>query len=143
MIQVLIKQAIDRPAAEVFAFLADASNNPKWQKGMVSCRWTDEGPIQVGAHYQQEARFLGRAIVSKFVVTELIEGRSISIKTVESTFPIQVTRSVEKTPTGCVAIAEVSGEPSGIFKLLGPLMRPMLESSVKKDYRRLRELLED
>ncbi len=141
MIEVTIRQKIERPADEVFAFLADASNNPRWQKGMVACTW-EEDAIGVGAHYRQEARFLGRPIVSRFVVTAYEPGRSISIETVESTFPIQVTRSVEPDGDGCVAQAVVSGEPAGVFKLFGPLMKPMLEGSVTKDYARLASLLE-
>ncbi|MCB9797649.1 MAG: SRPBCC family protein, partial [Alphaproteobacteria bacterium] len=33
---------IQRPADEVFAYLADFENNPDWQGGMVACRWTSE-----------------------------------------------------------------------------------------------------
>ncbi|MCW2633576.1 MAG: Polyketide cyclase / dehydrase and lipid transport, partial [Pseudonocardia sp.] len=29
---------IDRPAAEVFAFVSDVGNNPRWQQGQRSCR---------------------------------------------------------------------------------------------------------
>lgn len=42
----------------------------------------------------QHARFLGRDIRSTFVVTECEPGRLIAIKSVESTFPIQVERRV-------------------------------------------------
>ncbi|MCP4872585.1 MAG: hypothetical protein GY898_28170 [Proteobacteria bacterium] len=140
--KVTIRQPIKRPAAEVFEYLADASNNPKWQKGMVACTWEGDGPIAVGSRYRQEAQMMGKPIVSLFEVTALEPGRSVSIATIESTFPIQVTRSVEETPDGCVAQADVSGEPGGCFALLGPLMGPMLRSAVTKDYKRLASLLE-
>ena len=39
---------IDRPAAEVFAFLADFANNPRWQGGMRDCRWTSRERMVVG-----------------------------------------------------------------------------------------------
>lgn len=140
--QVTIRQAIKRPAAEVFEYLADASNNPTWQKGMVSCTWEGDGPIAVGSRYRQEAGFLGKSILSRFEVTDFEPGIRVSIATIESTFPIQVTRSVEPTDDGCVAQAQVSGEPSGCLKLMGPLMGPMLRNSVSKDYKRLAALLE-
>lgn len=90
--EVRISRDISRPADDVFAFFADASNNPRWQRGMMSCRWSSEPPIAVGSTYDQRARFLGRDIVSSFVVTKFEPGRLIEIETVQSTFPIQVTR---------------------------------------------------
>lgn len=143
MVEVTSEVAIARPAEEVFAFLADAENNPSWQRGMKSCRWTSGGPIEVGSTYEQRAAFLGRPIVSTFVVTDLDPGRSITITTVESTFPITVTRSVE--PHGeaaCVVRAQVSGDPSKVFRVAEPAMRWMVQRSVRADYARLKGLLE-
>ncbi len=51
MIEVTSEVAIARPAEDVFAFLADAENNPRWQRGMRSCRWTSDGPIDVGSTF--------------------------------------------------------------------------------------------
>jgi carbon monoxide dehydrogenase subunit G len=129
---------VERPADEVFAFVSDASNNPRWQKGMKSCTWTSDGPIAVGSTYDQAARFLGRDIISTFVVTDLQPGRSISIETTKSTFPIQVTRSVEPDAEACLVTAHIRGQPGGLLKLFSGLV----PASVRKDYARLQELLE-
>jgi len=140
--RVTVRQAIARPPEEVFEYLADASNNPSWQSGMVACTWEGDGPIALGSRYRQQAKMMGRPIVSLFEVTAFEAGRSISIATIESSFPIQVTRGVEPTADGCIAEAIVSGEPSGCFALLGPLMKPMLRGSVTRDYKRLGILME-
>lgn len=135
---------IDRPADEVFAYIVDAENNPTWQRGMRSCRWVTEPPIEKGSVYEQEAVFLGKTITSTFVVVDLQPGRSITIQTVESTFPIRVTRSVEPMDDGRSRVsARVQGEPSSVFKVFTPLLRWMVQRSVRSDYRRLRSLLED
>jgi len=129
---------VARPADEVFAFVSDSSNNPQWQNGMQSCTWTSDGPIAVGSTYDQKARFMGRDIVSRFVVTDLQPGRSISIETTESTFPIQVTRSVEPDGDGCSVTAHIRGQPTGLLKLFSGMV-PM---GVRKDYSKLKALLE-
>lgn len=135
---------VRRPVDEVFAFFSDASNNPLWQRGMVSCRWITEPPVRIDSRYQQKARFLGRDVDSTFVVTAIDPGRSITIETIESTFPIKVTRSVE--PTGeesCRITTRISGGPEGVvMKVLGPLVRGRAQRSVDGDYDRLVELLE-
>lgn len=141
---VSVKREIDRPAEEVFAFFADASNNPEWQKGMESCNWISDPPIGVGSTYRQKARFLGREVVSTFEVTGFESGRVIQIQTIESTFPIRVSRRVD--PTGretCRVRAEISGGPDkGILVFLGPLMASLARRSIERDYDRVVELLE-
>lgn len=147
MIEVTSQVDIARPAGEVFAFLADASNNPQWQKGMRSCQWLGDGPIEVGSQYRQEAAFLGRPVRSLFeVVAYEPEGpnRTITIRTIESTFPIEVTRSVTDLGGGrCRAQARIRGGPEGVVgRLLAPLTLRMVQRSVSGDYNRLRTQLE-
>lgn len=138
------KRTINRPADEVFEFLADAANNPRWQRGMVSCEWTTDEPIAVGSTYSQQARFMGRAIVSTFVVTRWDPGETIEIETVESTFPIKVMRRVSPIDDrSCIVTAEISGGPDGgVLRLLAPFMTRRARKSVDGDYDRLVQLLE-
>ena len=130
---------VERPAAEVFDYIADFENNPRWQGGMRSCRWTSNARRCTGATYVQEASFLGRRIETHFRVTEYEPGRRISIESTQSTFPIQVTRSVEALGDDrCRVTAHVRGQPTGILKLL----RGMVKKSVTKDYANLKSMLE-
>ena len=135
---------IDRPAGDVFAVVADFSRNPEWQRGMKSAVWTSEPPVGVGSTYDQVARFLGRDVTTSFEVVAYDPGRSITIESRASSFPIRVTRSVEPlTDTRCRVIADVSGEPGRFFRLFGPVLGWMAERSVLGDYRRLKEILEN
>lgn len=130
---------IRRPAEDVFAYLAEFENNPRWQSGMRSCRWTSEVRTEVGATYVQEAKFFGRKIETHFRVTGYEPGRSISIESTQSTFPIQVTRSVEAIDDRrCRVSAHIRGQPTGLLKLLSG----MVKRTVAKDYARLKATLE-
>lgn len=131
-------RTINRPAAEVADFFFDAVNNPSWQKGMRRCEWETPDPIGVGSTYLQEAAFLGRPVISRFEVTEHTPGESISIETIESTFPIAVTRTVESiSPSSCRVNAQISGGPGGVFAIVAPLIRRVAQRSVDADYDRL------
>lgn len=130
---------IARPADEVYAFVADFSKNPQWQGGMVACRWTSDTRGEVGSTYAQEARFFGRSILTEFEVVGVEPGRSVEISSTRSTFPIQVTRTVEPTgPGSCRVTAHVRGQPTGWMKWMGG----MVGRSVRKDYAALKALLE-
>ena len=134
---------IDRQPEEVFAVISDFSRNPEWQRGMKSASWTSDPPIRVGSTYEQVARFLGRDVVTTFEVVAYEPGRSISIQSRESSFPITVTRLVEPLgPNRTRVRAEILGEPGRFFRLFGPLLRVMAERNVRGDYARLRQLLE-
>lgn len=142
MIEVTSSIDVDRPAGETFAFIADAENNPRWQRGMRSCRWTTDRPIRVGSIYEQEASFLGRTITSTFEVTDLQPDRSITIRTIESTFPIEVTRSAEPLDGDRARVrAVVRGDPSSVFRIAAPVLRRIVQRSVRDDYHRLQGLL--
>lgn len=127
--------------------VADFARNPEWQAGMRSCAWLTSPPVRLGSRYQQEARFLGRPITTTFEVVALDEPGddghgSITISSVASTFPLEVTRTVAPTPRGCRIGADVAGRPNGWTAWLGPLLSRMVQRSVDGDYRRLRSLLE-
>ena len=95
---------IERGAEEVFAYVADFENNPRWQGGMQSCQWTSADKMQPGSTYVQQAKFFGRQIDTHFRVTAVEPGRSISIESTVSTFPIQVTRSESRPCTKTTGI---------------------------------------
>lgn len=61
---------IDRPAEEVFAFVADAENNPRWRSYVVDTAWLDDGPMRVGRQGRQVSKVLGRPMA---VVAEIAE----------------------------------------------------------------------
>jgi uncharacterized membrane protein len=133
---------IRRPAAEVFAYIADPGNNPAWQKGMRSCEWITTGPVAVGSQYCQVASFLGRAVVSVFEVVDYTAGETIAFHTIESTFPIQVRRSVAETGNGTSTVSAVIGGGPRVPRILEGIVGRMAQRSVGKDYSRLVARLE-
>ncbi len=134
---------IGRPAEAVFEYISNMALNTTWQAGMRECRVTSELPLAVGSTYEQVASFIGREVRSSFVVTALEPGRSITIESVQSTFPITVTRTVEPLDDDRSRVsAVIEGGPDGIMGLLAPLMKRMAQRTVRGDYRRLKSLLE-
>jgi uncharacterized membrane protein len=143
MIRVTADIDIDRPLPEVFAFLEDVENNPKWLQGMKSCRWTSKPPVGVGSTYDQEASFLGKDIISCFEVTEHVPNKQIAIRTTKSSFPLLVVRTTTAVASGRTHVHEtVEGAPSGWYRIASPLLRPMVRRTIRRGYMRLKRLLE-
>lgn len=144
MISVTVRVDVDRSPQEVFAYLEDAENNPKWIPNMRSCRWTTPAPVGVGSKYEQTSEFLGRQIHTSFEVTEHHSGRLVTIESREgSSFPIKVTRIVEpRAGGGSHVTEEVEGDPSGFYAIATPLLRAMVVRNIRRDYRNLKRVLE-
>jgi hypothetical protein len=135
---------IERPSSEVFDFVTEFPNDPKWQRGKESCVWTSEGGLRVGATYEQRARFMGRDIVQNFTVLELDPGRRVLYESRDGSFPLTVRRTVEDLGEGRSRFTEaVEGEASGFFKIASSLLQPLVKRSIAKDFRVLKALLEN
>lgn len=143
MITVKTQITIDRPSDEVFAYISNFENNPLWQSGMVKASITSEGPLAVGSTYDQEAKFLGRPVISSFKVLEYEPGERVKASSTAGSFPITFTRSVLAKDDGRTLVtAVIEGDASGWMKVAEPLMKIMVQRSVDGDYQNLKRILE-
>ena len=62
---------IDRPIDEVFAFLADGENDPKFSARVLEMAKTTEGPPAVGTVYASTVKDAGMKTKREFKLTEL------------------------------------------------------------------------
>ena len=53
---------INRPAAEVFDFLLDLDNHPRFAAGIKAVRGVEDGPLALGRRYSQTSTLLGQTI---------------------------------------------------------------------------------
>jgi uncharacterized membrane protein len=144
MIRTSTSVDIDRPAEDVFAFVADFPNNPRWQRGMRACRWTSDPPHGVGSTYDQEARFLGKDVRNTFRVTAFQPPHRVSFASTGGTFPIAVTRTVEPLGAGrCRFTEHVEGDARGFYRVAEPVLEVMVKASIRRDFPRLKRLLEE
>ena len=142
MVSVEVSITINHPAKETFRFIANPENNPQWQKGMKKCTITSEGELGIDSEYEQEAEFMGKPILTTFKITEFEADHLIKGESIISTFPITFKRIVDGDENISHVKAIVTGNPSGFLGWFPFLTRWMIKSSITKDYKRLKELLE-
>ncbi|ALG13418.1 SRPBCC family protein [Kibdelosporangium phytohabitans] len=68
---------IDRPVAEVFAFLADGTNDPKFSPRVLRIDKTPDGPTAVGTVFTSTVKDAGMKSRREFKITELVENSRI------------------------------------------------------------------
>ena len=142
MIEVEHGMVIARPVGEVFAFLHDPANDPKWQRGTVESRQTSEGPLGVGTTVRQAARFLGRRWVSTYEITEYEPPRKSSLRGLAG--PLAYAGGFLLEPAGDGTTLTMAGEMSvgGVLRLVEPLVAWFARREMEASAVRLTELLD-
>ncbi len=139
--KVKVQVEINAAAEDVFAYVADLSNNPEWQSGVETTEWTSEPPLRVGSRCRQT---LDDGTTVGYEVIAISPGRSITISTVSgAAVPAIITRTVQKLDVDRSRVRmELDGKVRGWRKAITPLLRKAIGSSITSDYRRLKRTLE-
>jgi uncharacterized membrane protein len=66
---------IDRPLPEVFAFLSDPLNLPRWQSSVRQVKALSEGDVGPGSSFALTSEMLGRKIDGTMEITALETGQ--------------------------------------------------------------------
>jgi uncharacterized protein YndB with AHSA1/START domain len=133
---------IARPPDEVFAFVADARNRPLWDESVDSEELTSPEPIGVGSTVRTGLRSMGRDYV---LTWEIVEHEPPSRQTIESTSgPFATTLAYQVRPHdgGTFVESSVTGRPTGMLRLLQPLIARNTQKSLDRGFPRLKQLLE-
>jgi uncharacterized protein YndB with AHSA1/START domain len=141
MLKVQISREIKRPVDEVFAYGTDPLKTLEWRSAVLECRAEPPGRLQVGSMIHTALTFLGRRIEGTAEVTELVPNRKLVQKT-NSPFPLELTFLAEPTAGGTNVTVEAVGEPSGFFKMAGPVLVRIVKKQGQAELETLKELLE-
>ena len=133
---------VNRPVAEVFAYLTDVKNVPEWQTSVIETRLDFEGAVRRGARFGETRTFGGRQVSSTLEVTEHEPDRRFSVRVVSGPVPLEVRHSLEPSDGGTRIRIVGEGEPGGLFKLAGRLVAAQAKRQLETDFARLKRLLE-
>ena len=141
MAKLEISTVINRPVEEVFAFLSNPENDPKWRSG-IEVKKTSEGPIGVGATYRTVVTALGRRIEGEIEFTEYEPNRGYAVKSKSGPFPVENGVTFERVEGGTRVTLTTVAEPGGFFKLAEPLLVSMVKRQFEADFVNLKDLME-
>jgi len=142
MIRVASSVLIGRPADIVFAYVADQTNAPRWQRGLLEVRRTTEGPIGVGTRHTGARMFMGRRLELSNEYTRYEPDRLVEFS-ISGSMPGHSGYLVESTSPGRTRLSvSMEMRAPGPLRLAEPLIAATLRRDVEANLGTLKGLLE-
>jgi uncharacterized protein YndB with AHSA1/START domain len=131
---------IHRPPSEVFAFLADGEHDGLWRGGVLDVkRKSGNGK---GAIYEQGVKGpFGRRVPADYEITAFEPDRRIAFRAITGPVRPQGSYLLEPAPGGTRLTFALSATPTGLAKLMSPMVAKTMQSEVAQ-LGRLKHVLE-
>jgi uncharacterized membrane protein len=131
--------AIERPIDEVFAFLSNFENIPKWNYYVLEVRQLSESPIGIGTTYHQ----LRKSDQQDFRIIEFEANHRVAVKTLPQSSPSFERRFTLYDEGETTRIRDQWKLDTGRPALLERLARGRVKSAVSENLSKLKELLQE
>jgi uncharacterized membrane protein len=121
---------VERPIEEVFAFLADAENDPRWRSAVLDiARVEGDG---VGARYRQGVKGpMGRRVPADFEISEYAPPRAIGFRGTAGPVRPDGRYELEPVDGGTRVRFSLSFQPRGVARLMSPSVARAMRGEVQ------------
>lgn len=134
---------IQRPVGDVFAYLADFRNIPRWNYAIERTWKTSSGPVGVGSTYSQ-VRTIPNRSEEAFEVTIFEPGRRLAIRGQLGPFRATMAYVLEAVPDGTRLTNRAELQlSSGMLRAAGPLVTHQVKTAVARNLNALKQLMEN
>ena len=135
-----LTEEIARPPGEVFAYLTDVSNLPKWQSSAAEAEL--QGPMREGARIRERRTFMGRDVNTELEVTAYEPPSRFDVSSRGGSVSYRIQHTLEPSGAGTRLHAAVEVQVGGMMRLAvqGPLK--LAEREFRADFARLKRFLE-
>ena len=125
MIRAEASQTIERPIEDVFSFVTDPTNEPRWHTDVLEVHVDpNDGPAP-GASSRWVVNFMGQKDM-RMRIDELELGRKEVLQATSGPMLPRITYLFEPEKTGTRFTRKVEIQPAGLLRLMEPMIRTMV-----------------
>jgi uncharacterized membrane protein len=141
VIEHAVEVRIERPVADVFAFVTDAANHPRWDSSSVSMQPDEPGPWHEGMTFREVRRIGPRRMEIRSTVASLVPNHSMDI---DSLTGPEFHGHWRFAPDGSATILRWSAEMAveGPARIAEKLIARSFKKASDRNFRQMKELLE-
>jgi carbon monoxide dehydrogenase subunit G len=143
MIHIESSVQIARPRDEVFDFLIDVDNLPKWQTGVLQSRSLTQGPVRVGFQFAEMLKVGPWKLNTVSTVTDIKVNERFAFQ-VKSSGPLDCDAYFDLQPVAGGTRLTMNGAArlKGIWRLLQPFLAGDLRKETRTELATIKLLLE-
>jgi carbon monoxide dehydrogenase subunit G len=130
---------IARPIEDVFDYVADPRNEPKWLPGATAVEKTSEGPVGLGATFVGSYDRAGRV---ELQLVKFDRPRMVTFRAHSRIVDFDDVVELSQVATGTRLQARMVATPRGVMRLLSPMMARTLRRQCTANWDHLRRALE-
>ena len=136
---------IDRPVEEVFDFVTDARNEPRYNSAILSAEKITPGPIDCGTHFILNSKAMGRRTAVEYEITAFERPRRMRSHTIRG-LPLMDVESTESfEPLGGSTRMRWKWKVKGrgvLGSLMVPVLARMLGRRLERAFTNIKRVLE-
>ncbi len=141
------RMTIDRDPAEVWAYVADVTNQDHWVDGMSDSEVIGGEAIGRGTQIRGVYTYGGGSTPTLMRITEFRAGRLLEIEASEGPFPFTSQLSLERSGSRAIVTNSMTAGSDHIvtsilFTVLRPLMKLMMRRQMRRELAQLKDILE-
>jgi carbon monoxide dehydrogenase subunit G len=133
---------IKQPVERVFEYVSTPENDPTWVPVSFRHQKISPGPLRVGSITEEDVAFLGRRMRCVWEVCHYEPPSAFTLRTVSGPLPATIHLLLESVDSATELTLVVDAELHGVYKLMGPLMKWVVQGQFKTQLRMLKNLLE-
>lgn len=142
MFTIQTQVVVARTPEDVFAFVADQTNTPRWQSGLIEVRRLTPGPIGVGTEHAFVRRVAGRRVEARNRYVRYEPSHLIAFDVGDGGITGHVEYRFESHPTGTLVTCVMEFATRGPGRIAEPLLRRAIGREARRDDTKLAALLE-
>jgi uncharacterized membrane protein len=131
---------VAREAQEIFDYLIDVARLPEWQSSAVESR--ADGPLTEGARIVERRRILGREVENELEVTAFEPPCRLTLKALRGPVRFSVDHRLVEDGDSTLVHVVAEAKPGTFMKLAEPLLARTAEEELRKDFDRMKEIVE-
>jgi hypothetical protein len=129
---------------KVAEFSANPDNAPKWYVNIKAAKWKTPRPLKVGSQIVFKAKFMGKALVYIYEISEYAAEQKMVMKTLWGPFPMETIYTWKSLEGNITRMSlQNKGNPAGLSKLLTPLFSLAIKKANNRDLQRLKQIMEE
>jgi len=135
-------ESIARPAAQVFAFIADVRNDPRWHTDVLAARLTEGATVNKDSTFEIETKPVMGISGGTVTVSAYDPPNRIVFDVRMGKLKPTTTFTVVSDGTRCRVTRRIDMEPQGLMRAVAPLMGGMMRKRNNAFLANLRRVLE-